>query len=179
MIHARICTLALFVLAAASATAHAQSPFEAAPGWVVSAMGGIAFDEDGDLSPAAGGAAAHGLTRTLAAEGELAHAFDIAPADSADDSSITTVHGSLLYFVVTPFALTPYVAGGIGIAKFSQEVAGADAAGRTEIGFNAGGGVTYPFSDHVWVRGDFRLFRHIDDVPMLWRFMGGLTIRLD
>jgi opacity protein-like surface antigen len=141
-------------------------------------MGGLAVDEDGDLSPAAGGAAAYAVTERIAAEGELAHAFDLAPADSADDSSVTTVHGSMLYFFTTPFTMTPYVAGGVGIAKLSQEVAGAPAAGRTEIGFNAGGGVTYPFSDRVWARGDFRLFSHIDDVPLIWRFTGALTLRL-
>jgi hypothetical protein len=171
-------TLALFAVGAVPYTAHAQSPVEAGAGWVISAIGGLAVDEDGDVSPAAGVAAAYPLTRNVAAEGELAHAFDVAPADSGVDSSVTSVHGSMLYFFTTPFTTAPYVAAGIGIARFSHEVIGSPAADRTEIGFNVGGGLTHPLSDRLWARGDVRLFRHIDDVPLLWRFTGALTIRL-
>ena len=177
--HLRPLLLAFFfIVVAIPGAAHAQSPVEAGSGWVVSALGGLAVDEDGDLSPAAGAAAAYAVTRTIAVEGELAHAFDIAPADSAVDSSVTTVHGSMLYFFTTPFTMAPYVAGGIGIAKFSEEVAGGPATGRTEIGFNFGGGVTHPLGERVWARGDVRLVSHIDDVPLLWRFTGALTVRL-
>jgi opacity protein-like surface antigen len=171
-------TLALFAVGAVPYTAHAQSPVEAGAGWVISASGGLAVDEDGDVSPAAGVAAAYPLTRNVAVEGELAHAFDVAPADSGVDSSVTSVHGSMLYFFTTPFTTAPYVAAGIGIATFSHEVMGSPSDDRTEIGFNFGGGLTHPLSDRVWARGDVRVFRHIDDVPLLWRFTGALTIRL-
>jgi opacity protein-like surface antigen len=48
----------------------------------------------------------------------------------------------------------------------------------TELGFNLGGGVTYPMADNVWVRGDFRYFKHIDEVPSAWRFSIGVMLPL-
>ena len=170
--------LSLFTLGAIPNTAYAQSPLEAGAGWVVSAGGGLAVDDEGDMSPTAGIAAAYPLTRNLAAEGELAHVFDVAPGDSTVDSSVTTVHGSMLYFFTTPFTTVPYVAGGVGIGRFSHEVTGAPPSDRTEIGFNVGGGLTHPLSDQLWARGDVRMLKHIDDVPLVWRFTGALTIRI-
>ena len=158
--------------------ASAQSPL-ALDTWTVTPFIGIALDPDADPSLALAGAVGFPLTEALALEGELGHVFDMAPDDSDIDSSLTTVHASLLAFFESNFVLTPYLAGGIGIGKFSHEVTAppADIEG-TEIGFNLGAGVTYQVDDPVWVRGDFRYFKHIDNVPSTWRFAIGVTVRV-
>ena len=94
-------------------------------------------------------------------------------------SSLTTVHGALLFFFPTEYRLTPYLAGGIGFGKFAHDVTEPPAEiDRTEVGFNFGGGVTYPMNDAIWLRGDVRLLKHVDDVPTIWRFGAGVTIRI-
>jgi hypothetical protein len=158
--------------------AQAQSPIEAERGWAVTALGGLGFPTEGETSPSAAVAGAFSVTQNVAVEGDLGHAFDVAPGDSAVDSSVTTVHGSVLYFFTTPFTLAPYVGGGLGIARFSQDVESAEGTSRTEIGFNAGGGVTYPLRESLWLRGDLRVFKHIDNLPVIWRLSGGVTIRV-
>jgi hypothetical protein len=45
------------------------------------------------------------------------------------------------------------------------------AAPSSASGFNIGGGMTYPL-DEMLVRGDFRVFKHIDDVPTAARVTG-------
>jgi hypothetical protein len=158
--------------------ASAQSPL-AVGTWTVTPFIGIALDPDADPSLTVAGAAGFPLTDALAIEGELGHVFDMAPDDSDVDSSLTTVHASLLAFFESDSVLTPYLAGGIGIGKFSHEVTRPPLdISATEIGFNLGGGVTYQVDDPVWVRGDFRYFKHIDNVPSSWRFVVGVTIRV-
>ena len=51
-------------------------------------------------------------------------------------------------------------------------------ASQTEFGFNLGAGVTYPIGRATYFRGDFRYFKHIDDVPSIWRFTGGIAVRI-
>ena len=168
----------LVAFALSTADVRAQSPL-AADAWLVSAGVGIAFDPDADVSPAIAGAAAFPITSSVALEGELGHLFDLASDDPDVDSSLTTVHGSVLYFVDTPYVLAPYIAAGFGVGHFSHEVIAPPASlSRTEIGFNLGGGVTYPMNDWGWVRGDFRFVKHIDDVPSAWRLLAALTLRV-
>jgi hypothetical protein len=172
-----IATAILFL--ASTATARAQSPL-GQDTWFVSPAVGFALDGDADVSPAFAAAVGVPLTDVLAAEGELGHLFDLAPGDADVDSSLTTVHIALLYFVNTEFVATPYVAGGIGMGRFSHEVDVPPASiGQTEIGFNFGGGVTYPVAERLWIRGDVRYFKHIDDVPSAFRFLAGVTVRFD
>jgi opacity protein-like surface antigen len=103
----------------------------------------------------------------------------MAPGDADVDSSLTSVHGSVLYFFDTGYTLAPYAAGGIGVAKFSHQVTRPPAStDRTEIGFNVGAGVTLPLNDRAWARGDFRFFKHIDDVPSVWRLGAAITLRV-
>jgi opacity protein-like surface antigen len=170
---------AFILLLSVPAAARAQSPLGDRDAWLLTPALGVAFDEDADASLAIAGALAYPLTPRLAIEGEIGHAFDLAPGDSDVDSSLTTVHGSLLYFFDTEFMLTPYVAGGLGVGKFAHDVRLPPASiDSTEVGFNLGAGATYPLSDRAWLRGDVRMFKHIDDVPTIWRFMGGLTLRV-
>ena len=156
-------------------SAMAQLPFDET-GWLVAPGIGLALDGDGDPSLTITGAVARRVTETIGAEGELGHVFDLrlAPGDANVDSSVTTLHGSLPYMFDTGFTAIPYIIGGVGIAKFSHEVTGPPASiDRSEIGFNIGGGFTYPLTDRAWARGDFWFFKHIDEVPSVWRFGGG------
>ena len=167
--------LAFFLTATA---ARAQSPL-AFDTWTVTPFVGVALDPDADPSLTLAGAAAFPLTEVLALEGELGHVFDMAPDDRDVDSSLTTVHASLLAFFESDFVLTPYLAAGLGIGKFSHEVSSPRFdINATEIGFNLGAGATYQVDDPVWVRGDFRYFKHIDNLPSTWRFAVGVTFRL-
>ena len=169
--------MALF-LSIFPAHALAQSPFER-DAWLVTPALGLALDEDADPSLTLSGALGYGITRLLALEAELGHVFDLSPGDADVDSSLTTVHAALAYFFESEYELTPYLAGGLGVARFSHEVRQPPASiGGTEIGFNLGGGATYPVNERAWLRADFRYFKHIDDVPSVWRFAGGFTMRL-
>ena len=172
-----LCLTAL-VLAATPHAASAQPPLQ--PGtWLVSPAIALALDSDADPSLAVSGALAYPISSFFAVEGELAHVFDMAPDDADVDSKLTTVHGSVLYFFRTPYVLAPYLAGGLGVGKFSHEVTNPPASiSGTELGFNLGGGVTYPLTAATWFRGDVRYFKHIDDVPSVWRFAAAVTIRL-
>ena len=156
--------------------AHAQPPLQKDT-WLLSGALGLAVDGDGNSSLTLAGAAAFPLTSQLAVEGELGHVFDISPDTPDVDTRVTTVHGSALYFFNTPYVLTPYVAAGLGVGKYSIDTPGAS-FGTTELGFNFGGGVTYPLGSSSFFRGDVRVFKHIDDVPIIWRFTGGVAIRI-
>ena len=164
-------------LAAVPGVALAQSPIESDT-WLLSPSIGLALDSDADASLSAAIAAAYPFTPNLAVEGELGHLFDLAPDESIVDASLTTVHGSLLYFLETDYVLTPYLAAGLGVGRFSVESPLPGSFNSTELGFNLGGGATYPVGDAGWLRGDFRYFKHIDEVPSAWRFSAALTLRL-
>jgi len=156
--------------------ARAQSPVQ--PGaWTISPLLGVAFDNDGDASLALAGAVDYYVTPEFALEGELGHVFDTAPDDANVDASLTTAHASVLY--IFDAALRPYVAAGIGAGHYSVEVTRPQATFETtEIGFNLGAGVIYPLDSRLGVRGDFRYFKHIDNVPSSWRLSGGVTLKL-
>ena len=172
-------SLLLFVcLAAVPGVALAQSPL-ASDTWLLTPSIGFAFDPDANITLSASVAAAYPVTPNIAVEGELGHLFDMASDDADVDSSLTTVHAAMLYFFDTDYALTPYLAAGLGIGHFSHEVLFPRLSiDSNEIGFNLGGGVTYPIADAAWLRGDFRFFKHIDNVPSAWRFSAGITLRL-
>ena len=167
---------AILLVIALPSLAHAQSGVQAGA-WTISPLLGVAFDPDGDASLALAGALDYHLTPALALEGELGHVFDTAPDDANVDASLTTAHASVLY--IFDAALRPYVAAGIGAGHYSVEVTRPQATfDTTEIGFNLGAGVIYPLDSRLGVRGDFRYFKHIDNVPSSWRLSGGVTLKL-
>jgi len=176
---APVAILAAVLLMGAPDAAHAQPPLQRDT-WLLSGALGLAIDADGNSSLALAGAAAFPLTSALAVEGELGHVLDISPGNVDVDTSLTTVHGSILYFVNTPYVLTPYLAAGLGVGKYSSEVKTAPPSdfSTTEFGFNLGAGVTYPLNGSTYFRGDFRYFKHIDDVPSVWRFAAGVAVRI-
>jgi hypothetical protein len=171
---------AVVALLIVPAAASAQSPLQS-DSWLVSGGIGLALDPDADPSLTFLASAAFPITSIVAIEGELAHVVDMEPGDGDVDSSLTTVHASALYFFETDYELTPYLAAGLGLGKFSHEVripAALFKRDATEVGFNLGAGATYPVGDSAFVRGDFRYFKHIDDVPSVWRFTAGVSVRL-
>lgn len=176
---APVVILAAVLLASVPQAANAQPPLQPDT-WLVTGALGLALDSDGDPSLTLHGAAAYPLTSQLAIEGELGHVFDLVPGSFDVDSSLTTVHATALYFFNTPYVLTPYVAAGIGLAKYSIDALTPPPASfsATEVGFNLGGGVTYPIGNALYFRGDVRYFKHNDQVPSVWRFSGGLSVRL-
>ena len=177
--HNRIVQIVLAILILAPAAAFGQSPPEESR-WFLTPTAALAIDGDADPSLAIAGALAYTFTPRVALEGELGHVFDLAPGDEDVDSSLTTLHASLLYFFNTDYRVTLYGAAGLGIGKYSLDVGQREdeEIGSTEIGFNLGAGVTYPLSSSAWLRGDFRFFKHIDNLPSVWRFAGGVSLRL-
>jgi len=173
---APVVILAAVLMTAAPEVAQAQPPL-AKDTWLLSGALGLALDADGNASLTVHGAAAYPLTSNLAVEGELGHVFDMAPGNVNVDASLTTFHATALYFVNTSYVLTPYFAAGIGAGKYSVEVTPVKFS-TTEIGFNLGAGVTYPIGKASYFRGDFRYFKHIDDVPSVWRFTGGVAVKI-
>jgi opacity protein-like surface antigen len=174
---APVLILAAVLLASVPDAAQAQPPLQRDT-WLLSGALGLALDADANGSLTLHGAAAFPLSGDIAVEGELGHVFDISPGNVGVDVSLTTVHGSVLYFINTPYVLTPYVAAGIGLGKYSVDIAGEpDGFSTTELGFNLGAGVTYPLNNTTAFRGDFRYFKHIDDVPSIWRFTAGVAVR--
>ena len=169
---APVVILAAVLMTAAPDVANAQPPLQKDT-WLVSGALGVGIDADGSASLTIQGAAAYPLTSELAIEGELGHVFDIAPGNVNVDSSLTTFHGTALYFINTSYVLTPYLAAGIGAGKYSV-----NQFSTTELGFNLGAGATYPIGKATYFRGDFRYFKHIDDVPSVWRFSGGIAVRI-
>jgi len=174
---APVVILAAVLMMAVPEIAHAQPPLSRDT-WLISGALGLALDADANASLTVHGAAAYPLTSELAIEGELGHVFDMAPGNVSVDASLTTFHATALYFLNTSYVLTPYLAAGIGAGKFSIDFPGSAKFSQTEIGFNLGGGVTYPVGKASYFRGDFRYFKHIDDVPSVWRFTGGIAVRI-
>ena len=177
--HVRIAPVAILVtilLASLPQTAQAQPPLQRDT-WLLSAALGLAIDADASPSLSLHGAAAYPLNSQFAVEGEIGHVFDIAPGNVNVDASLTTVHATALYFINTSYVLTPYLAAGIGLGKYAVDL-NPGSFSQTEIGFNLGGGVTYPLNGSTFFRGDFRYFKHIDDVPSVWRFTGGVAVRI-
>jgi hypothetical protein len=175
---ARIVLFGVLVLAGVVSPAFAQLPLSEGE-WYVTPTVGLALDGDADSSLAIAGSAMYLLTPNIAVEGEIGHVFDVAPGDADVDSSLTTVHGSAVYFIDTGHVAIPYLSGGLGIGKFSHDVVLPPVEiNQTEIGFDLGGGLVYPLGDGILARGDLRIFKHIDNVPTVWRFGAAISFRV-
>jgi OOP family OmpA-OmpF porin len=170
--------LALWLLWASPAAA--QSVAEART-WTITPFLGtsIGMDDPGPgNSLGIGVAVGYDLTPNIGFEGEVGHLFDIAGDSDSIDWSITNVSGNFIYhFDVRN--ITPYATFGLGFELSSINVDEDSLElledSSTEVSFNFGGGVKYPLSDTLLIRGDLRRFQSNDLAPDYWRVYAGLT----
>jgi opacity protein-like surface antigen len=129
-----------------------------------------------------GGAFAYDLTSNLGFEGELGHLFDVDGDTDDVDWSVTNFSGNAVYHFDVRH-VTPYATFGIGFARSGPDVKNPDLLAlyppsSTEISYNFGGGVKYPLTPRLLLRGDLRRFQSNDLAPDFWRIYGGVTFRL-
>jgi OOP family OmpA-OmpF porin len=148
--------------------------------WTVSPFLGSSLDVAGSgagNSLLLGVGVGYDLTPNIGFEGELGHLFDVAGDDEDIDWSITNVSGNFLYHFDV-LRVTPYATFGLGFER-----SGIDSSdptinlvpSSTEVAFNFGGGVKYPLTERLLVRGDLRRFESNDLAPDYWRLYAGLT----
>jgi opacity protein-like surface antigen len=154
--------------------------------WTISPFlgGSIGIDDDngGGNSLAIGVGVGYDLTANIGFEGEFGYLFDIAGDDDNLDWSVTNVSGNFLYHFDTRH-VTPFATFGLGFERSSLDYKTIDPAAlvlpsSTEIAFNFGGGVKYPLTPALLVRGDLRRIVSNDLAPDYWRLYGGLTFTL-
>jgi opacity protein-like surface antigen len=129
-----------------------------------------------------GVAVAYDWTSNLGFEGELGHLFDVAGDTAALDWSITNFSGNVLYHFDVK-RVTPYATFGIGFEHSSLDVKEPDVLvltipSSTELSYNFGGGVKYPLTPRLLIRGDLRRFNANDLAPDFWRLYAGITFRV-
>ena len=129
-----------------------------------------------------GVAFAYDWTSNLGFEGELAYLFDVAGDTDTADWSITNISGNAIYHFDVR-RVTPYATFGLGFERSSVDLTDPDTlalfpASSTEISYNFGGGVKYPATPRLLLRGDLRRFNANDLAPDYWRLYGGVTFRI-
>jgi OOP family OmpA-OmpF porin len=123
-----------------------------------------------------GVAVGYNLTTNLSIEGELGHIPDIVGDTDAFDLGITTFSANGVYHFDTETKFVPYATLGLGFGNMGLDIEEVDdEESSTEFLFNLGGGVKYPVTDRLQVRGDLRYFSINDENPNFWRFYGGVT----
>ncbi len=134
----------------------------------------------GGNSLAIGVGVGYDMTSKHRFEGELGHLFDIPGDTDAVDWSVTNFSGNFLYHFDVKH-VTPYATFGIGFEHSGLDGPGVDSLdidSSTEVSFNFGGGVKYPLTPKLLLRGDLGRFEAIDLAPDYWRVYAGLTFRL-
>jgi opacity protein-like surface antigen len=129
-----------------------------------------------------GAAVGYDWTSNLGFEGEFGHLFDVAGDTNALDWSITNFSANVLYHFDVKH-VTPYATFGIGFERSNLDITDPDILAlfpesSTEIAYNFGGGVKYPVSPRLLLRGDIRRFNANDLAPDYWRVYGGVTFRI-
>jgi OmpA-OmpF porin, OOP family len=144
---------------------------------------GLGFDDDvlDPLNPADPGssfllgvAVGYNWTTNLSIEGELGIIPDIVGDTDAVDIGITTFSANGVYHFDTQSKIVPYATLGLGFGHVGLDVLDVDES-STEFLVNLGGGVKYPVTDRLQVRGDVRYFSINDENPNFWRVYGGVT----
>lgn len=151
--------------------------------WTVTPFlsGSMGLDQSGaGNSLALGMTVGYDLTPNIGFEGELSHLFDITGDDENIDWSVTNFSGNFLYHFDVRHNVTPYATFGLGVEHSGVDIKNPDllalrVPSSTEIAFNFGGGVKYPLTPKLLVRGDLRRFQSNDLAPDYWRLYGGLT----
>jgi OmpA-OmpF porin, OOP family len=144
---------------------------------------GLGFGDDvlDPLNPAdpsssflLGVAVGYNFTTNLSLEGELGLIPDIVGDTDAVDIGITTFSANGVYHFDTQSKIVPYATLGLGLGHVGLELLDVDES-STEFLVNLGGGVKYPVTDRLQVRGDLRYFSINDENPNFWRVYGGVT----
>jgi len=174
-----------FMLIGASAhPAAAQSVAEPRT-WTVTPFLGTSMglgDPANNDSLGLGVAVGYDWTSNLGFEGELGRLFDVAGDTDDLDWSITNFNGNVLYHFDVR-RVTPYATFGLGFERSSLDVKNPDLlalypGSSTEVSYNFGGGVKYPVTPRLLLRGDLRRFNANDLAPDYWRLYGGVTFRV-
>ena len=174
----------VYLITGAAQNAGAQSVADPRT-WTVTPFLGTSIDVGDpadDDSLTLGVAVGYDWTSNLGFEGELGHLFDVA-GDTADlDWSITNFSGNVLYHFDVK-RVTPYATFGIGFEHSSLDVKNPDilaltVPSSTELTYNFGGGVKYPITPRLLVRGDVRRFNANDLAPDFWRLYAGIAFRI-
>jgi opacity protein-like surface antigen len=106
------------------------------------------------------------------------------------DSRVMTFMGNVNYSPISFKGMRPYASGGAGLINTRiKDPLDAYTVTSSDFGVNAGGGVTFPITDTLAIRGDARYFRILqenlpaqtEDVALgkfyFWRTTVGLTLR--
>jgi Outer membrane protein beta-barrel domain len=120
------------------------------------ALGGDAQTSSGTYAIGAGGGGAHSIGSELEFS-QTSHFTDL----SGQDSKVLSLMASI-YVAVPVHAVRPYAIFGYGfIRQRTKSSVGSVLSNlsNNDVGYSAGGGVTYYFSRHAGVRGDFRHFK--------------------
>ena len=182
-----MCFVAVVVLVGTSLAARpaaAQSVAEPKT-WTVTPFLGASMglgDPANNDSLGIGAAVAYDWTSNLGFEGEVGYLFDVAGDTDALDWSVTNVSANAIYHFNVRH-VTPYATFGIGFEHSSLDITDPDIlalypASSTEVSYNFGGGVKYPITPRLLVRGDIRRFNANDLAPDYWRAYGGVTFRV-
>jgi OOP family OmpA-OmpF porin len=122
-----------------------------------------------------GVAVGYNWTTNLSIEGELGVIPDIVGDTDSVDLGITTFSANGVYHFDTQTKFVPYATLGLGFGSMGLDVEGVDDESNTEFLVNLGGGVKYPVTERLQVRGDLRYFSINDENPNFWRVYGGVT----
>jgi OOP family OmpA-OmpF porin len=115
-------------------------------------------------------------TTNLSIEGEISHIPDIVGDTDSVDLGVTTFSANGVYHFDTETKFVPYATLGLGFGNMGLDIEDVnDEDSSTEFLFNLGGGVKYPVTDRLQVRGDLRYFSINDENPNFWRVYGGVT----
>ena len=144
---------------------------------------GLGFDDDPLLDTVLdtgnsfllGVAVGYNWTTNLSIEGELGIVPDIVGDSNDIDLGITTFSVNGVYHFDTQTKFVPYATLGLGFGSMGLDIEGVDDESNTEFLVNLGGGVKYPVTDRLQVRGDLRYFSVNDENPNFWRVYGGVT----
>jgi len=184
------CALATLALAVAAAgDARAQSVAEPKTWTVTGFLGGsVGTDvpkiegnstDIGGNSMGIGFAVGYDLTSNFGFEGEYGYLFDLAGDTDRVDWAVSNYNANFIYHFDVKH-VTPYATFGIGVERTdfdSDSDAPNDIDSSTEVAFNFGGGVKYPLTPKLLLRGDVRVFQSNDVAPDYWRLYAGLTFR--
>jgi opacity protein-like surface antigen len=145
----------VLVLCAIEGSASAQGMFTASVGNV---FGGDTPKKHGVYALAIGGGGAHGIGSELEFS-DSKHFFDT--EDGLRKGRIITLMASV-FLSVPVNRVRPYAIFGFGFIRERTEASQGGvftSLSNKDVGYSAGGGVTFQFSQHAGVRGDLRHFK--------------------